>query len=126
MLHPEETMLQAAHAFQRSGEFAPRRRLRQVVEHWLARLMQLGLWQARYGGRAKTLCQFLLAANAATCDAGGLGLRRSAHRSRPHRADDSPYRLGDSSGSASSPRAYSPASSTSSATLSSPAGGSRA
>ncbi len=36
--------------------------LRQVVEHRLARLVQLGIRQARYFGRAKTLFQLYLAA----------------------------------------------------------------
>lgn len=54
-LHPQEGMLQEARAFQRSDGFAPYRKLRQVVEHRIARLMQLGLRQARYCGRAKTL-----------------------------------------------------------------------
>jgi hypothetical protein len=62
MPHPQEAVLQEARAFQRSGAFAPYRRLRQVAEHRLARLMQLGVRQARYVGRAKTLCQLLLAA----------------------------------------------------------------
>jgi hypothetical protein len=62
MLHPQEAVLQEARAFQRSGAFAPYRQLRQVAEHRLARLMQLGVRQARYVGRAKTLCQLLLAA----------------------------------------------------------------
>jgi hypothetical protein len=35
---------------------------RQVVEHRIARLVQLGIRQARYVGRTKTLFQLLLAA----------------------------------------------------------------
>src|SRR2546430_763778 len=65
MLHPSEAILQEARAFQRSGAFAPYRTLRQAAEHRLARLMQLGMRQARYVGRAKTLFQLLLAATVA-------------------------------------------------------------
>ena len=84
MLHPEEALLQAARAFQRSDAFAPYRKLRQVAEHRLARLMQLGARQARYCGRTKTLCQLLLAATVAnlTLVATKLGLVRGRRRSR--------------------------------------------
>jgi transposase len=61
-LHPQEALLQKARAFQKSEAFASYRKRRQVVEHRIARLMQLGMRQARYFGRAKTLGQLLLAA----------------------------------------------------------------
>jgi DDE family transposase/transposase-like protein DUF772 len=61
-LHPQERLLQAARAFQASPAFAEARRRRQTVEHRLARLIQLGLRQARYVGRTKTLFQLLMAA----------------------------------------------------------------
>ncbi len=61
-LHPQEALLQQARAFQQSDGFAEYRRLRQVVEHRLARLVQLGLRQARYVGRAKTLFQLSMEA----------------------------------------------------------------
>lgn len=64
-LHPQEGLLQEARAFQRSAAFAPYRELRQVAEHRFARLMQLGMRQARYFGRVKTLYQLLLAATVA-------------------------------------------------------------
>jgi hypothetical protein len=64
-LHPQEALVQDARALQRSDAFAPYRQLRQAAEHRLARLMQLGLRQARYVGRTKTLCQLLLAATVA-------------------------------------------------------------
>ncbi len=82
MLHPQEALLQEARAFQRSEAFAPYRKLRQVAEHRLARLMQLGARQARYFGREKTLCQLLLAATVAnlTLVATGADLMRSRHR----------------------------------------------
>ncbi|HEY8601031.1 MAG TPA: IS1182 family transposase [Thermomicrobiales bacterium] len=78
MRHPREALLQAARAFQRSPAFAPYRRLRQVAEHRLARLMQLGVRQARYVGRTKTLFQLLLAATVAnlTLAATAVGLMR--------------------------------------------------
>ena len=84
MLHPEKALLQEARAFQRSAAFAPYRQLRQVVEHRLARLMQLGARQARYIGRTKTLCQLLLAATVAnlTLVASKIGLVRSRRRSK--------------------------------------------
>jgi hypothetical protein len=61
-LHPQEALLQAARTFQASPAFAEARRRRQTVEHRLARLVQLGLRQARYVGRTKTLFQLLMAA----------------------------------------------------------------
>lgn len=84
MLHPEEALLQAARAFQCSAAFAPYRQLRQVAEHRLARLMQLGARQARYVGRTRTLGQLLLAATVAnlTLVATKLGLVRGRRRSR--------------------------------------------
>ena len=45
-----------------SPAFAEARRRRQVVEHRIARLVQLGIRQARYFGRTKTLFQLCLAA----------------------------------------------------------------
>jgi hypothetical protein len=64
-LHPQEALMQAARAFQRSDAYAPYRKLRQAVEHRLARLVQLGVRQARYVGRIKTLFQLLMAATVA-------------------------------------------------------------
>src|SRR5215470_167881 len=64
-LHPQEAKLQAARAWQRSPAFDDFRRQRQVVEHRIARLVQLGIRQARYFGRRKTLLQVLLAATLA-------------------------------------------------------------
>lgn len=82
MLHPQEAVLQHARAFQRSPAFAPYRALRQVAEHRLARLMQLGVRQARYVGRAKTRCQLLLAATVAnlTLVASRVGLMPERRR----------------------------------------------
>lgn len=61
-LHPQERLLQQARALQASSQFQEYRTRRQVVEHRIARLMQLGLRQARYFGRPKTLFQACLAA----------------------------------------------------------------
>jgi len=82
MLHPHEGVLQEARAFQHSDSFAPYRKLRQVAEHRLARLMQLGVRQARYIGRTKTLFQLLMAATVAnlTLVATRTGLMRDRHR----------------------------------------------
>jgi hypothetical protein len=41
------------------------RQMRQVVEHRLARLVQLGIRQARYFGRKKTLFRLLMGATVA-------------------------------------------------------------
>jgi hypothetical protein len=65
MIHPHEALLQEARAFQQSEAFAPYRKLRQAAEHRLARLMQLGVRQACYFGRAKTCFQLLMAATVA-------------------------------------------------------------
>ncbi len=62
LLHPQERLLQAARAFQQSPAFVEVRRRRQAAEHRLARLVQLGLRQARFVGRAKTLLQLAMAA----------------------------------------------------------------
>jgi hypothetical protein len=64
-VHPQEALMQEARAFQQSDAYGPYRKLRQAVEHRLARLVQLGVRQARYVGRIKTLFQLLLAATIA-------------------------------------------------------------
>jgi hypothetical protein len=62
VLHPEEGLLQEARAYQETAAFREDTKLRQIVEHRLARLVQLGIRQARYFGRVKTKWQLLLAA----------------------------------------------------------------
>ena len=62
VLHPEEGLLQEARSYQDTQAFREDTKLRQTVEHRLARLVQLGIRQARYFGRAKTKWQLLLAA----------------------------------------------------------------
>ena len=64
-LHPQEAKLQAARLWQRSPAFDDFRKQRQVIEHRIARLVQLGIRQARYVGRHKVLFQVLLAATVA-------------------------------------------------------------
>ena len=61
-LHPQEALLQQARALQQSEAFAEYRQRRVVVERRLARLVQLGIRQSRYFGRAKTRFQLYLAA----------------------------------------------------------------
>ena len=84
VLHPQEALMQAARAFQNSVAYAPYRKLRQAAEHRLARLVQLGVRQARYVGRMKTLFQLLLAATVAnlTLVATKTGLMKG--RKGPH------------------------------------------
>lgn len=64
-LHPEEALLQEAREYQQTPEFREDTVARQVVEHRLARLTQLGIRQSQYYGRAKTKQQCLLAATVA-------------------------------------------------------------
>ena len=64
-LHPQEALLQEARRFQQSEGYAVYCRFRQVAEHRLARLVQLGIRKARYFGRTKTLFQVLMAATVA-------------------------------------------------------------
>ena len=62
LIHPQEGMLQQARALQQSADYDEYRARRVVVEHRLARLVQLGIRQARYFGRVKTTFQLYLAA----------------------------------------------------------------
>lgn len=64
-LHPQEAMMQRARRYQQTDAFRDANRRRQTVEHRIARLRQLGVRQARYVGRAKTLFQLLMAATVA-------------------------------------------------------------
>ena len=64
-LHPQEALLQQARARQQSEAFGVYRQRRVVVEHRLARLVQVGIRQSRYFGRAKTKFQLYLAATVA-------------------------------------------------------------
>ena len=60
--HPQERLLQEARALQASPAFAEYRRRRQRVEHRIARLVQLGIRQARDIGTPKVRSQLLMAA----------------------------------------------------------------
>ena len=75
MIHPQEALLQQARALQQSTHYDEYRVRRVVVEHRLARLVQLGIRQSRYFGRVKTRFQLYLAATVAnlTLAAGKLG-----------------------------------------------------
>jgi hypothetical protein len=64
-LHPEEERLQAARAFERTDYFRQQYRQRVVVEHRIARLVQLGIRKSRFFGRTKARFQLLLAATVA-------------------------------------------------------------
>ena len=57
--------MQQARALQQSEAFAEYRQRRVVVEHRLALLVQLGIREARYIGRAETRFQLYLAATVA-------------------------------------------------------------
>ena len=61
-VHPQERLLQEARALQASPAFAEYRRRRQRVEHRIARLVQLGIRQARDIGTPKIRFQLLMAA----------------------------------------------------------------
>ena len=64
-LHPQEALLQQALAPLRGEDFAGYRQRGVVVEHRLARLVQLGIRQAHYFGRVETKFQLYLAATVA-------------------------------------------------------------
>lgn len=64
-LHPQEQLLREAREFQRTAEFRKEYSRRVVVEHRIARLVQLGIRKSRYFGRRKTLFQVLMAATVA-------------------------------------------------------------
>lgn len=64
-LHPQEKLLQKARAFQHSPAFQVYCKMRQTAEHRLARLVQLGIRQARYFGTHKSLFQLLMATTVA-------------------------------------------------------------
>ena len=79
LIHPQEALLQQARALQQSAAYDEYRARRVVVEHRLARLVQLGIRQSRYFGRVKTKFQLYLAATVAnlTLVLGKIGLSRS-------------------------------------------------
>jgi len=64
-VHPQEDLIRTARREQKTVRFKKVYRLRQAVEHRIARLSQLGMRQARYTGQTKTLFQLLLTATVA-------------------------------------------------------------
>ena len=89
-LHPQEALLQRARALQKSEGYAEYRQRRVVMEHRLARLVQLGMRQARYFGRVKTLFQLLMAATVAnlTLVAGRVGMMGGTYSEIDSRSAD--------------------------------------
>ena len=81
-LHPQEALLQQARTLQHSEAFGEYRKRRQVSEHRIARLVHLGIRQARYFGRVKTRFQLFLAATVAniTLVAFDIGMMRRPYR----------------------------------------------
>lgn len=61
-IHPQEELLQAARAYQTTEQFREDNLRRQVAEHRIARLVQLGIRKSRFFGREKTRFQLLMAA----------------------------------------------------------------
>jgi hypothetical protein len=61
-IHPQEALLQQARAYAATDEFREDVIKRQVVEHRIARLAQLGIRRSRFFGRRKTRFQLLMAA----------------------------------------------------------------
>ena len=64
-VHEHEALLQEARGFQRTEKFHEWYRKRSTVEHRIARLVQLGVRQARYCGSAKVLFQAAMTATIA-------------------------------------------------------------
>ncbi|HEY3285079.1 MAG TPA: IS1182 family transposase [Armatimonadota bacterium] len=84
-VHPQEALLQAARAYQQTPEGQAVLSDRVVVEHGLARLGALGVGQARYRGRTKSLGQALLAATLANLRWTWTGWPGRGDRDRPPR-----------------------------------------
>lgn len=68
-LHPQEKLLIAARQRQRQADFRDDIKRRQVVEQRIARMVQLGMRQARYFGKSKTKQQAMLTATVANLGA---------------------------------------------------------
>lgn len=64
-VHPQEEILQKSREYQTTSEFKLLYKLRQVAEHRIAQLVQLGIREAKYFGRKKTLFQLLIASTVA-------------------------------------------------------------
>lgn len=68
-LHPQEKLLIAARQRQKQPDFRKDIKRRQVVEQRIARMVQLGMRQARYFGKSKTKQQAILTAMVANLGA---------------------------------------------------------
>ena len=81
LIHPQEA-LAAGPRLQQSTHYDEYRVRRVVVEHRLARLVQLGIRQSRYFGRVKTRFQLYLAATVAnlTLHSGGRAVPAAAQQ----------------------------------------------
>ena len=89
LIHPQEGLLQQARALQQSADYDEYRARRVVVEHRLARLVQLGIRQSRYFGRVKDEVPGVAGGHGGQPDPGG-GQNRAVgqyrwRRSRPPR-----------------------------------------
>ena len=86
MIHPQEALLQEARAFQQSEAFASISQTAAGSRTQAGATYAVGVRQARYIGRTKTLCQLLLAATVAnlTLVATGVGLMRDRNHIRAH------------------------------------------
>ena len=71
LIHPQEALLQQARALQQSTHYDEYRVRRVVVEHRLARLVQLGIRQSRYFGRVKTRFPAVSGCHGSQPDPGG-------------------------------------------------------
>ena len=94
-LHPQEALLQQARALQHSEGFTEYRQRRVVVEHRLARLVQLGIRQSRYFGRIKTPVPVVPGRHGGQPDPGGRQSRhdgRNRRRSQGRQPPDCRYR----------------------------------
>ena len=88
-IHPQEALLQQARAYQATDAGREALLQRQVVEHRIARLVQLGIRHSRFFGRTKTRFQLLMAATVAnltlTWSAPARAARRQAQEAREAR-----------------------------------------
>jgi hypothetical protein len=88
-IHPQEALLQQARAYYATDAGRAALLERQVVEHRIARLVQLGIRQSRFLGRTKTRFQLLMAATVAnltlTWSAKARAARKQAKEAREAR-----------------------------------------
>ena len=70
-LHPEEERLPAARAFECTDHFRQQYRQRMVVEHRIARLLQLGMRKSRFVGRTKARFSTVAGRHRGQCNPDG-------------------------------------------------------